>query len=245
MLPDPLKENIKQSFSKVKEDISNLQEELGLQKEILVKQTDILKELKKRFNDLAVEIKSLKDAILDSSNGKSMVNQSFNHLINQSINQSIANQSINQSILDNSSNKGVIGTEEVNHLINQSIINQSLINQSQDSDLSSIKNRIDKTFKSLSKQELKLFLTIYQLEDENLETNYRNIAQKMQLSEHCIRSHISSLMKKNVPILKKRTSNRINLLSINPDFRALNLKQRLINVFYESDPNQTTLFDIN
>ena len=67
----------------------------------------------------------------------------------------------------------------------------------------------------------------------------------MQLSEHCIRSHISSLMKKNVPIIKKRLNNRLNILSIKKDFKSLNLKQKLINIFYDSDPNQTTLFELN
>ena len=67
----------------------------------------------------------------------------------------------------------------------------------------------------------------------------------MQLSEHCIRGHISSLMKKNVPIIKKRLNNRLNILSIKKDFKSLNLKQKLINIFYDSDPNQTTLFELN
>ena len=66
----------------------------------------------------------------------------------------------------------------------------------------------------------------------------------MELSEHCIRSHISALIKKNAPLIKKRLNNRTNLMFIRPDFKALNLKQRLINMFYETDPYQTTLFDI-
>ena len=51
-------------------------------------------------------------------------------------------------------------------------------------------------------------------------------------------------MKKNAPLVKQKLNNKRNLLSIRKDFKALNLKQRLINVYYESDPHQTTLFDI-
>ena len=97
----------------------------------------------------------------------------------------------------------------------------------------------------LSKQELKTFLTIYQLEDEGKMANYGVISQIMGVSTNCIRTYIHSLMKKNAPIIKNRLNNKITILSINKDFRTLSLKKRLVSLFYERDPDQTTLLDIN
>ena len=238
-------DQLKIAFYKVKQDITYLSEELNILK-------DKLKEQKNEIKDLINEIKSLNTTILDLKNnistGNNGVNQSINHLINQSI----INQSDNHLNMpempintDKPQNKG---REEANQSFNQSINQQStnhLINQIQERQLKGVTEEINKVFSSLSKQELKLFLTIYQLEDDGIGVSYKAISLKMQLSEHCIRSHLSSLLRKNTPIVKKRMNNHTNLLSISKEFRALNLKQRLINLYYESDPHQKTLFDIN
>ncbi len=143
--------------------------------------------------------------------------------------------------LDKGSSIGNDGVNQsFNHLINQQSINQSYA----DPNLLALKTNLEAIFRRLSKQELKVFLTIYQLEDENIEPNYFEIANRMQLSEHCIRSHISALVHKNVPLTKKRLNNRTNVVHIRSDFKALNLKQKLISMYYETDPHQTTLFEI-
>ncbi|MBS3174683.1 hypothetical protein J4440_02275 [Candidatus Woesearchaeota archaeon] len=246
-------ENIKQSFSKVKEDMSLLSKEVKLQKEVITIQNEAIKRLSQSISDLSLRI----NKILKNLEPKTPENPP-NHLINQSFNHLITNQSPNQQnslkepIKPNNEvsigNNGV--NQSFNHLINQQSINNQSFNQPnnqitlQDPNFLALRSNLEGIFRRLSKQELKLFLTVYQLEDEKNETNYTNIAQKMELSEHCIRSHISALIKKNAPLIKKRLNNRTNLMFIRPDFKALNLKQRLINMFYETDPYQTTLFDI-
>ncbi len=258
-----IEQNLKSAFSKVKQDIHLLSENLkgveGLKAELKTQQ-EIIKDLSLQIKELQKSIDSIKTK---SSIGNEGVNQSINHLINQSS----TNQSINQDLEDLSQNNSEIsqnrGNKEVNQSFNQSIKHQSInqtpqlnekipnnqsfnqsINQIDEKPIKTFAANINQVFLSLSKQELKLFLTIYQLEDEGIEGSYKHLSQRMQLSEPCIRSHLSSLLKKNTPIMKLRLNNNTNLISIRKDFRTLNLKQKIINLYYDSDPNQKTLLNI-
>ena len=248
--------NIKSAFSKVKGDINLLNKELKLQKNVIITQNNAIIGLNGKLSEILIKL----NEILRNLNIEKLpkTDLEIKKSVNQSINQSLINQSItseeNEEIEPIKAKKEVsIGNEGVNqsfnHLINQQSITNQSFNQSNtqlsnDTNFLALKNNLESVFRLLSKQELKVFLTIYQLEDDNSEPNYFNISQKMKLSEHCIRSHISSLMKKNTPLVKKRLNNRTNIINIRPNFKALNLKQRLINIYYETDPQQTTLFDV-
>ena len=251
-------QRIQEAFFKVKKDILTLEKEYLTLKDHVSSQNEAIFKIKDILNKILEEIKEIKIPKNEVSSGNEGVNQSINHLINQSINQSIINQSSNQSDPLPESFDPPINTfkEEfkpknhestnnpVNQSINQSIINQS-INQSQiDSNFQALRNNLDGVFRLLSKQELKIFLTIYQLEDENKDPFYREISSRMELSEHCIRSQLSPLFKKNAPLYKVRLNNKLNIIHIKPDFKALNLKQKLIAIYYDSDPHQTTLFNL-
>ncbi|MBL7147308.1 MAG: helix-turn-helix domain-containing protein [Nanoarchaeota archaeon] len=107
------------------------------------------------------------------------------------------------------------------------------------------KDEIDRMFSMLPKQEFLVFLTIYQLEDDiKRSITYIELAKKLNLTEGCIRTYISNLLKKNLPIDKNKVNNRIVELSINSYFRDLNLKQKLINLYYLSDIEQKRLLDV-
>ncbi len=103
------------------------------------------------------------------------------------------------------------------------------------------KQDFDKIFNSISHQEFITFLTIYQLEEEKVKVSYFDVAKKLNLTEGCIRTYVSSLLKKGLPLMKRKHNNKQVFLHISPEFRALNLKQKLIDTFYRSDPNQKTL----
>ncbi len=250
-----IQQNLKIAFSKVKLDISAISTDLNEVKKAVSEQNKQINELLRELGPLKELLKTSKNS---SSTGNEGVNQSINHLINQSLNQSINHQSQDTPVWAKKPENESFTPQEPNpepgDLINQSSINQQensqfnqsinhLINQSPKEPLKQLTNDISKVFSSLSKQELKLFLTVYQLEDEGIDASYKAISLKMGLSEHCIRSHISSLMRKNVPLIKNRLNNKINILRISPEFKALNLKQRLINFYYNTDPHQKTLFD--
>jgi len=95
----------------------------------------------------------------------------------------------------------------------------------------------------LSKQEFLTFLTIYQLEEENSKVTYDNVGGKLGITPGCVRTYVSGLIKKGLPIIKSKYNNRIIILSIPPEIRSLNIKKKLVNTFYSLDPSQKRLDD--
>ncbi len=142
------------------------------------------------------------------------------------------------------------GNDGVNQSINQSIeqtINQTLSTSSsgktiQNPNFKQFQTIISETFKGVSKQEIKTFLAVYQLEDEQIEASYSEIAIKMGLSENCVRAYISGLLRKKLPLFRKKVRNKKSFFYIDPDFKVLNLKNQLIKLYYDQDPTQSTLF---
>ena len=84
-------------------------------------------------------------------------------------------------------------------------------------------------------------MTIYQLEDEIKQVSYTDVAKKLNLTEGCIRTYVSSLIKKGLPLVKKKYNNRLVFLVISPEFKDLKLKQKLIDTYYHLDHSQKRL----
>ena len=86
--------------------------------------------------------------------------------------------------------------------------------------LDDIRKEIRLKFKRLTEQEILIFSTIYQLEEEVGYANYKQIAQKLNLTESSVRDYVGRLIQKKIPIEKKKVNNKqINL------FIAKNLKK--------------------
>jgi len=203
---------IKNSFKKVKEDINALSGKI-----------------------LAIETKL--DKILDKLNDRKCekVQKKGNSL-------KFEEERPSTPIIQKSStgNKGV---QSINHSLNT----QSFTNHSTDPiyslSIQSLKKDIDSKFSELTSQEFLVFLTIYQLEEDyNRGITYGDLSSKIGLSEGCIRGYVSSILRKNIPLRKLKINNRTITLQINSDFRELNLKERLTNIYYHLDPNQKRLF---
>lgn len=135
-------------------------------------------------------------------------------------------------------NKGVLGIHSFN---SYSFNNYSTVMHSKN--LPDFSKDLQELFGSLTSQEFLVFLTIYQLEDDTKNVRYIDISNKLSLSEGCIRTYIASLIKKGVPVHKTRLNNRLILLSVRKEFRELNLKQKLANMYYNLDPEQEKLSD--
>jgi len=82
-----------------------------------------------------------------------------------------------------------------------------------------------------------IFLTIYQLG----EASYNDIANKLTLTNGCIRSYICSLLAKKAPIIRKKINNWRVILTIDPDFRSLTSEEKLLELYYQRDYSQTKL----
>lgn len=104
---------------------------------------------------------------------------------------------------------------------------------------------LDQAFKNLAKREFLTFLAIYQLEEDlNHPVSYRDLSAHLKVTEEGIRPYVSNLSKKSMPIEKIRLKNKLVVLKITKEFRELNLKTRLIELYSQLDTEQTRLTDI-
>ncbi len=135
---------------------------------------------------------------------------------------------------DSSGNKGV--SLDGYSLPGYSLDGYSLNIQELQENLPSILSR-------LSKQEFLTFLTIYQLEEEISKVTYDDVGQNLKITSGCVRTYVSGLIKKGLPVLKSKYNNKVIILSIPPEIRSLNIKKKLVNTFYNLDPTQKKLND--
>ncbi len=91
-------------------------------------------------------------------------------------------------------------------------------------DLDNLRKNIRLKFKRLTPQEMLVFSTLYQLEDEKIngqEITYKTISKKLGLSESSIRDYIGRLIKKKIPIIKKKIDNKKITLYVSEDLKAI------------------------
>ncbi len=87
--------------------------------------------------------------------------------------------------------------------------------------LDNIKKEIRLKFKRLTDQEILVFTTLYQIDEETGPTDYKTIAKKIGLTESSIRDYIGRLIKKGIPVDKKRINNKIIQLSISQNLKKI------------------------
>lgn len=213
---DNFKENVKNSFKRARGHINLLENELKANKEIIIKQNEHIKFLLEQMKDIHEFFKDLK-----AKNAEEEKSSTGNNGV------SLFGYSPLSSAFDN-----------------QKSINKSNF------PIKEPKFTLAKSFKSvaelcqeLSRQELMTFLLLYDLEEELKNVTYQDIAKRMNISEGCVRTYVSGLIKKGLPVLKKKFNNRIVFLSIFPDFRSLNPRKELEAYYYQYDPTQKRLVD--
>ena len=95
-------------------------------------------------------------------------------------------------------NQGVL-SKQINKQANEQANKQTNQMSKQTESVEIIKNNpitgLERTFKTLTKQEFHIFLLIYQLEDEGIAPVYEVIGTKLSLTLSCLRAHICSLIK--------------------------------------------------
>jgi len=87
--------------------------------------------------------------------------------------------------------------------------------------LDSIKKQIRIKFKKITPQEMLVFSTIYQLEEQQFVVDYSLIAAKTKLSESSIRDYVQKLVKKGIPVDKTKENNKKITLSVHPDLKKI------------------------
>jgi len=173
---------------------------------------------KEDINRLEIEIKALRAEISSLKEDIKLINVKKEPL-NQIDNISIGNQGV---CADRQ-------TDRQTHVQTHNHIN-----------ISNFKSELEDLFlNKLTKQEFLIFLTIYQLEEQKPVT-YKDLSKVLQLSPGCIRTHVTSLFTKEAPLTKSKYKNKVTLLSISQEFKDLNLKEKLMDLFYHLDSEQKT-----
>ncbi len=130
-----------------------------------------------------------------------------------------------------------------------SIRNRGVINNQQQSTITTkalnvegFKEGLELKFKSLTDREFSVFLAIYQLEEELGRVTYSDIANKLNISEITIRCYVNSILNKNIPVERKRHFNKKSYLTINSQFRSLNLVGLILRI-REGNEQQSVILD--
>ena len=194
------------------------------------------KKAKEDIENLENQIKSQKE---DISSLKKEISKIFDILLEIKSKNDIKTEEIsigNEGVLNKQTNKQTV--KQTNNQLNK----QTILDQT--GEISKFQLNIEEYFRTLTKQELLVFLTIYQLEEElNRKIKFSDISSRLNLSESCIRGYIKRLLQKGMPLIRTKINNKIVLISLSPGFRDLNLKNKLSDIYYESDSEQTRLFD--
>ena len=87
--------------------------------------------------------------------------------------------------------------------------------------LDSAKKEIRLKFKRLTDQELLVFSTLYQFDEESGYVDYKILARHLNLTESSIRDYIGRLIKKKIPIEKVRINNKNIQLKISNNLKKI------------------------
>jgi len=87
--------------------------------------------------------------------------------------------------------------------------------------LDTYKKELRNKFKKLTKQEMLIFTTLYQLEEEGFVVDYPLISKKLSLSESSIRDYVQRIIKKDIPLDKIKENNKKIYLKIPSELKKM------------------------
>jgi len=98
-------------------------------------------------------------------------------------------------------------------------------------------NELDQKFKGLTKRELSVFMTIYQLEEESgfSGVTYRDIANRLKLSLSTTKGHVTSLLYKKMPIERQDLISGKSQFFVKKELRDLAVIKKLIELRGSND----------
>ena len=211
-------EKIKEAFKKVKEDINRLSSEVGKIKQILQQLADFTTHLIKTPTH---------QHIIPTDEKIPTHQQPLEALRSQNLAISIGNEGVPTDRQTNQQtnqhiNKFALMQEETPQK-NKEVDRISQLQRASEilESLDELKKEVRFKFKRLTKQEMLIFTTIYQLEEQGLIADYDLLAEKLRLSESSIREYVGKIIKKGIPISKEKQDNKRVLLKIPQDLKKI------------------------
>ncbi len=210
---------IKEAFSKVKQDILTISNEISQIKLEIHEVKLLLEGFHDKFNTST--LRHIISTHPVTSTQTSTVPQEARGLKTPNLGISTGNQGAStdrqtDTSTDNSTH--ILGIEPVESDIETNIQEASEILDS----LDALKKEIRLKFKRITQQEMAVFSTIYQLEEQDPNnTTYRQIAIKLSLSESSIRDYVQRMINKGIPIKKHKINNKKLILSISSELKKI------------------------
>jgi len=211
-------EKLKQSFLNVKNDIGTLSHEI-----IQLKQE--IHKIKQFLDDFSTStLRQITSTHPVTSTHNSTVPQEVGGLKYPNIDSSTGNEGASTDRqtdrqTDNSTHFSLKNTQnQENKTIESDIQKATDILDS----LDSLKKQIRRKFKHLTNQEMLIFSTIYQLEEQDPSlVDYKAIALKLSLSESSIRDYVQRITNKGILIKKHKINNKKLILSISKEIKRI------------------------
>jgi hypothetical protein len=212
---------IKEAFTKVRQDISDLKDSISfLMQEI--------NDIKRTLN--TVQNPTIKPILSSELPINPTIQQSSN-----SISSLYGLKSPNNQF--STGNEGVPTNRQTNQQTDQQIPHRLA---STVEAVDSLKLTLKSTFLSLTKQEREVFLMLYDLEERGFTVDYPLLAQKLNLTESSIRDYVLKMIRKGIPIQKLKENNKKVFLSINSELKRLASRNSIQSLFLSSGENRLT-----
>lgn len=228
-------DNIRESFSRVKEDILFLTNELAGIKYEITELKSLLKQIQEEL--LVTKLNSIINTpIMASPTQNPTYQQVYPTHSNIPTDTPTVPQEIGglktQNIPLSTGNEGVPTNRQTNQPTDQQTsynykngenIEENLKKANAIfNSLDSLKKEIRQKFRKLTPQEMAVFSSIYQLEEEDpTDTTYKKIAGILKLSESSIRDYVLKIIDKGIPIKKEKIDNKKIILSVSSELKKI------------------------
>jgi len=225
--------NIKKAFSKVKEDMGNLRFEVleikqiiqSIQQELDALCTTNLHKLAQNNNLSTTNnistLRHINSTNPETSTHNTTVPQEIEGLKPLNLGISIGNQGASTDRQTDTSTDTSTHNLPENQQKTEIEANIQEASEILDS-LDKIKRQIRLQFKRITNQEMAVFSTIYQLEEQDPEQNtYNQIAKILRLSQSSIRDYVQRMINKGIPIKKHKINNKKIILSISSELKKI------------------------
>ena len=213
-------DNVKEAFQRVKQDISFLKEEMGFLKEGLIETREKMVELCSILASFNQKITNLE--LKNTSTQEAQKTTSSTHT---STNTTVIKPLKAQNMPISTGNEGASTDRQTDRQTDVST-QKTPENTFEDASellesLDTIKRELRIKFKRLTEQELLVFSRLYQLDEEKGFTDYKTLSEDLNLTESSIRDYIGRLIKKGIPVDKKRVNNKNIHLSISANLKKI------------------------
>jgi len=192
---------------------------------------DFKENVKIAFSKVKEEINNLKLAIKDNNDLLLEISKKLNELEKRMV----ISKSRDEIGLENKE-ENYISTGNNGVVVDRRRPSSTPIDQQQTL-INDLINELDQKFKGLTKRELSVFMTIYQLEEESgfSGVTYRDIANRLKLSLSTTKGHVTSLLYKKMPIERQDLISGKSQFFVKKELRDLAIIKKLIELRGSND----------